>query len=98
MSDKKPKPEPSLAELEAELAERRKDHTMMTTEEARAFNTSSGLRPQSEKHWMSKRREEQRLDKIETDRLARMRFLASGWKRLAKAQAWQLALFHNEAR
>ena len=84
MSDKKQEPELSLAE-------RQRIHKFMTTEEALAWNATRGTRPQSSKHWMAKEREVARVAKIKQDRLQRMRFLASGWKRLARNKSNELA-------
>lgn len=79
MSDKKPEQEPSTSEG-ASLEERQESHRFLTTEEAQAWNARQPLKPLPDSHWMVKA-EKQRQ---EEERLARMRFLASGWKRLAK--------------
>ncbi len=73
-------------DLAQSLEGRQRNHKFLTTQEVLAWNATRGLRPQSSKHWMSKARELGRLQQIEIDRLQRMRFLASGWKRLAQKQ------------
>ena len=88
MSNKKTEPELSLAE---DLARRQKDHIFMTSEQVATAHEAVGLRPLKDGHWMVKAEEAARLKQNKTDRQQRMRFLASGWKRLANNKSNELA-------
>lgn len=84
MTDKKTEPELSDAEKAADLARRQKGYVFMTADQVEEYRNHYGLRPLKHRHWMTRAKEEARLERLKIDRQERMRFLASGWKRLAK--------------
>lgn len=83
MSAKKQEPELSDAEKAKDLARRQKGHVFMTGVEVEQARSAAGLRPLKERHWMVRAEEANRLEQIRSERQRRLRFLASGWKRLA---------------
>lgn len=91
MSNKKTEPELSPAEKEADLKRRQKDYVFMTGAQVEQGHAEMGLRPLKDGHWMTKAKEDARLEKNKTDRQERMLFLANGWKRLAKNKRNELA-------